>query len=142
MFGTVSTYIFLGGMSATALGGDFNIVLIALGTPKSIRYSVSAIYLPLPKFLIGPSLIGSVFWVFAVLGATLGSNWRGSSIPITRTDLILLTATVVMVRLGLNTNQTEAHRRKWNGYATYNSLAHGAAITPAQNARTKGSTRL
>jgi hypothetical protein len=149
MLGTVGIYIFLGGALAAAMGGDFNIVLTALGTPKSIRYAVSAIglillplfmffvgrellrwapigisraravacstvapwligtlvativYLPLPRFLIGPSLIGSVFWVFAVLGAALGRDVRGSVVrcAITRWDLILLTAAVVMVRL-------------------------------------------
>jgi hypothetical protein len=149
MFGAVGTYIFLGGVLATAMGGDFNIVLTALGTPKSICYLVSAIglillpvfmffvgkellrwapigisrakavacttvapwligtlvativYLPLPKFLIGPSLIGSVFWVFAVLGAALGRDLRGSAVSssISRSDLILLTTAVLMVRL-------------------------------------------
>jgi hypothetical protein len=148
MLGTVGIYIFLGSVLATAMGGDFNIVLTEFGTPKSIRYVVSAIgfillplfmffvgrellqwapadfsrtkaivcttvapwlvgtlvatiYLPMPKFLIGPSLIGSVFWVFAVLGAALGRDLRGSAVlsSITRSDLILLTAAVVIVRL-------------------------------------------
>jgi hypothetical protein len=149
MLGTVGIYIFLGSVLATAMGGDFNIVLTALGTPKNVRYAVSAtglillplfmffvgrellrwapigmsrakavacttvapwligtlvatiFYLPLPRFLIGPSLIGSVFWVFAVLGAALGRDSRGQTVlsSITRSDLILLTAAVVMVRL-------------------------------------------
>jgi hypothetical protein len=149
MLGTVGIYIFLGSVLAAAMGGDFNIVLTALGTPKSIRYIVSAIglillplfmffvgkellqwapigfsrvkavacttvapwligtlvativYLPLPKFLIGPNLIGSVFWVFAVLGAALGGDLRPSIVlsSISWSDVILLTAAVVMVRL-------------------------------------------
>ena len=149
MFGAVGTYIFLGGVLATAMGGDFNIALTALGTPQSMRYMLSAIglfllplfmffvgrelllwapigvsrgkavacatvapwlvgtlvativYLPLPRFLIGPNLIGSVFWVFAVLGAALGRDLRRSAVvsSINRSDLILLTAAVVMVRL-------------------------------------------
>ena len=149
MFGTVGTYIFLGGVLATAMGGDFNIVLTALETPKSVRYVMSAIglillplfmffvgkellrwapidvsrakavayttaapwligtllatvvYLPLPRFLIGPNLIGSVFWIFAVLGAVIGPDLQRSTglTSITRSDLVLFTVGIVMVRL-------------------------------------------
>jgi hypothetical protein len=149
MFGTVGIYIFLGSVLATAVGGDFTIVLTALETPKSVRYVMSAIgfillptfmffvgrellrwapadfsrakavacstvapwligtlvativYLPLPRFLVGPNLIGSVFWVFAVWGAAFGRDLRRSTVlsSITRSDLILVTAAVVVVRL-------------------------------------------
>ena len=61
---------------------------------------VLLIYYPLPKFLVGPTLVGSVFWVFAVIGAILGySRARGiHPIPsLTRSDLIVTLAAVSMV---------------------------------------------
>lgn len=60
MFGMVGTYIFLGGVMATAMGGDFNIVLTALEVPKGVRYLMSAIgltLLPLFIFFVGKELL-------------------------------------------------------------------------------------
>jgi hypothetical protein len=60
------------------------------------------VYWPLPRFLIGPMIAGSVFWLFAVLGAALGfSSRRPAEIlsSFTRTDLILAIAAFAMVRL-------------------------------------------
>jgi len=59
-------------------------------------------YLPLPKFLIGPNFVGSVFWVFAVIGAILANRTVLAARPIrslTRTDLIVTGAAFLMVRL-------------------------------------------
>jgi hypothetical protein len=63
---------------------------------------VTLVYLPLPKFLIGPNLAGSVFWVFAVIGAILAKRTKPIPRPIrslTRTDLIVTAAAFLMVRL-------------------------------------------
>src|ERR1700733_13653063 len=59
-------------------------------------------YLPLPKFLIGPNFVGSVFWVFAVIGAIQANRTIPAARPIrslTRTDLILTGAAFLIVRL-------------------------------------------
>jgi hypothetical protein len=58
------------------------------------------IYWPLPNFLIGPMLVGSVFWAFAVIGASFGYSRARSARPIpslTRSDLIVTLAAVSMV---------------------------------------------
>jgi hypothetical protein len=63
------------------------------------------VYWPLPKFLIGPMVAGSAFWVFAVLGASLGFPSRQPAEILSsfnRTDLILAFATLTMVRLLAN----------------------------------------
>jgi hypothetical protein len=56
----------------------------------------------LPKFLIGPNLGGSAFWVFAVIGAFLADRTIPTARPIrslSRTDLIVTAAAFLMVRL-------------------------------------------
>lgn len=61
---------------------------------------VLLIYWPLPAFLIGPTLVGSVFWAFAVIGAIFGYSRALSVHPIpslTRSDLIVILAAVSMV---------------------------------------------
>jgi hypothetical protein len=61
---------------------------------------VLLIYWPLPTFLIGPTLVGSVFWAFAVIGAIFGYSRARSVHPIpslTRSDLIVILAAVSMV---------------------------------------------
>jgi hypothetical protein len=62
---------------------------------------VTVLYLPLPRFLIGPNLMGSIFWLFAVLGAGFGDELPRSAglSSINRWDLIVTMAAVVMVRL-------------------------------------------
>jgi hypothetical protein len=62
---------------------------------------VTVLYLPLPPFLIGPNLVSSIFWLFAVLGAAFaGELPRSAGVSsITRWDLIVEIAAVVMVRL-------------------------------------------
>ena len=63
---------------------------------------ITLVYLPLPKFLIGPNLAGSVFWVFAVIGAILADRALPTARPIrslTRTDLIVTAAAFLMVKL-------------------------------------------
>jgi hypothetical protein len=64
-----------------------------------------AVYWPLPAFLIGPTLLGSVFWAFAVLGAALGRATPRSGAaapPINWPDLVITIAALVMVRLLVN----------------------------------------
>ena len=59
------------------------------------------VYWPLPKFLIGPTLIGSLFWFFAVLGASFGfSKTRTAHLTpsVTRSDLIITIFALIMVR--------------------------------------------
>ena len=63
------------------------------------------IYWPLPRFLIGSTVAGSAFWVFAVVGAALGfSSRRPGEIlsSFTRPDIILTIAALTMVRLLAN----------------------------------------
>src|ERR1700686_3149327 len=60
------------------------------------------LYWPLPRFLVGSTIGGSAFWVFAVLGAVLGFPAKGpaeTSSSFTRSDLILAIAALVLVRL-------------------------------------------
>ena len=60
------------------------------------------LYWPLPRFLVGATIGGSVFWAFAVLGAALGLPSRRPVAAIssfTRADLILAIAALAMVRL-------------------------------------------
>jgi hypothetical protein len=63
---------------------------------------VTLAYLPLPKFLIGPNLIGSIFWIFAVIGAIRAGRATPTLRPmgsVTRADLIVTAAAFLMVRL-------------------------------------------
>jgi hypothetical protein len=62
---------------------------------------VTLVYLPLPKFLIGPNFVGSIFWVFAVVGAIRAARATPAARPIcslTRADLIVTAAAFLMVR--------------------------------------------
>jgi hypothetical protein len=62
---------------------------------------VTLVYLPLPKFLIGPNIVGSVFWVFAVIGAIRADRTKQAARPIsslTWADLIVTAAAFLMVR--------------------------------------------
>jgi hypothetical protein len=63
------------------------------------------VYWPLPGFLIGSLLGGSVFWAFAVLGAALGFPTRKPVEGITsftRLDVVLTIAAVAIVQLLVN----------------------------------------
>ena len=62
---------------------------------------ITFIYLPLPKFLIVPNFVGSVFWVFAVIGAILADRTIPVARPIgslTRADLVVTASALLMVR--------------------------------------------
>jgi hypothetical protein len=63
--------------------------------------AITLVYLPLPKVLITPNLVGSVFWVFAVIGAIRADRTMPAARPIrslTRSDLIVTVAALLMVR--------------------------------------------
>jgi hypothetical protein len=63
---------------------------------------ITLVYLPLPRFLIAPNLVGSIFWVFAVIGAIRVDRTMPAARPIrslTRADLIVTAAAFLMVRL-------------------------------------------
>ncbi len=65
-------------------------------------FLVTLVYLPLPSFLIGPNFVGSAFWAFAVIGASLSKRTLPAVRPIqslTRADLIVTAAALLMVRL-------------------------------------------
>lgn len=65
-------------------------------------FLILLVYWPLPKFLIGPTLIGSVFWFFAVLGASFsfsGARTVRSSPSVTGSDLSLMIFALIMVRM-------------------------------------------
>jgi hypothetical protein len=62
---------------------------------------MTLVYLPSPKFLIAPNLLGSVFWAFAVIGASLSKRTIPAVRPIrslTHADLIVTAAALLMVR--------------------------------------------
>jgi hypothetical protein len=62
---------------------------------------VTLVYLPSPKFLIAPNLMGSVFWLFAVIGAIRAGRTIPVARPIrslTQADLIVTAAALLMVR--------------------------------------------
>jgi hypothetical protein len=63
---------------------------------------MTLVYLPLPKFLIAPNLVGSAFWLFAVIGACFSNRTIPPVRPIrslTSADLIVTAAALLMVRL-------------------------------------------
>jgi hypothetical protein len=60
------------------------------------------VYWPLPAALVGSTLSGSIFWVFAALGAASGFSTRPSIEAVTsftRWDLILAIAALALVRV-------------------------------------------
>ena len=62
---------------------------------------VTLVYLPMPRFLIASNLVGSSFWVFAVIGACVSKRAVPAVRPIrflTRADLIVTAAALVVVR--------------------------------------------
>jgi hypothetical protein len=66
-------------------------------------FLVTLVYLPMPRFLIAPNFVGSAFWAFAVIGASLSKR---TTIPtvrpirsLTPADLIVTAAALLMVRL-------------------------------------------
>ena len=62
---------------------------------------MTLVYLPSPKFLIAPNVIGSVFWLFAVVGAIRADRTIPVARPIrslTQADLIVTAAALLMVR--------------------------------------------
>jgi hypothetical protein len=77
-------------ISATTLAPWFlGVVLIIL------------LYWPLPKFLIGSTITGSAFWLFAVIGAWAAFGRappNAPSIGFSRADLIALVAAILLVR--------------------------------------------
>lgn len=62
---------------------------------------MTLVYLPFPMFLFVPNLVGSVFWVFAVIGAICADRTIPVARPIrslTQADLIVTAAALLMVR--------------------------------------------
>jgi hypothetical protein len=153
MLAMVGVYSFLGPLTGSALGGDFNRAFTFLDVSKAVRYAASAagfvllpyfmffmgrklvgwaprnsgrakavgcttfapwvigtalillVYWPLPSFLIGSTLGGSVFWLFAVLGATFEFSTPRPAETIssfTGWDLTITLVAVTMVRLLVN----------------------------------------
>ncbi|MGA3373985.1 MAG: hypothetical protein ABSC48_19760 [Terracidiphilus sp.] len=63
------------------------------------------VYWPLPAFLVGSTIAGSVFWLFAVIGAAFGfSNSRHveQATSFTPSDLLIAFVALAMVRLLVN----------------------------------------
>jgi hypothetical protein len=59
------------------------------------------VYWPLPKFLVGPTVFGSMFWFFAALGASFGDiNARSKHLApaVTKADLVITVLALIMVR--------------------------------------------
>jgi hypothetical protein len=62
---------------------------------------ITLVYLPLPRFLIAPNLVGSIFWIFAVIGAIRAGRTMQAARSIcslTRADVIVTAAAFLMVR--------------------------------------------
>jgi hypothetical protein len=60
------------------------------------------VYWPLPGFLAGSTITGSVFWLFAVIGAWFGfsdSRHAERATSFTRSDLLIALVALIMVRL-------------------------------------------
>jgi hypothetical protein len=77
-----------------------SVVIMTLAPWLLGTFFVLLIYWPLPKFMVGPAIGGSIFWLFAVAGATLSKNPpRNSNTASTLTlpDLIAIFAAVGMV---------------------------------------------
>jgi hypothetical protein len=83
--------------------GRAKAVVCTTGAPWLIgTLLILLVYWPLPKFLIGPTVIGSLFWLFAVFGATYGfSRTRTSDLAtsVTRSDLVIMVFALIMVRM-------------------------------------------
>jgi hypothetical protein len=85
---------------------------LSFGRAKNVVYTTVApwlvgtilillIYSPLPRFLVGSTLFSSIFWVFAVMGATFGFSRTRTAHPtpsLTRPDLIITIGALIMVR--------------------------------------------
>jgi hypothetical protein len=66
---------------------------------------VLLVYWPLPAFLVGSTIGGSVFWLFAVIGATLEFSTPRPAETITsltKWDFIVTIVALAMVRLLVN----------------------------------------
>ena len=78
-------------------------VVCTTGAPWLIgTLLILLVYWPLPRFLIGPTLIGSSFWLFAVFGAAYGFSRRRTAnlaTSVTRSDLIITVFALIMVRM-------------------------------------------
>jgi hypothetical protein len=86
---------------------------LSFGRAKNVVYTTLApwlvgtvlillIYWPLPRFLAGSTVFSSVFWVFAVMGATFGfsrTRTAHATPGLTGADLIIMIAALVMVRV-------------------------------------------
>jgi hypothetical protein len=85
----------------------------SFGRAKSVVYTTVApwlagtvlillVYWPLPRFLVISTLLSSVFWVFAVMGATSGFSRTRAAHPtssLTGPDVIVTVAAMIMVRV-------------------------------------------
>ena len=68
-------------------------------------FLVLLVFWPLPRFLIGSSLTGSVFWLFAVVGAAINFSGRQPVRTLsyfTHADVVLTVGALLMVRLLVN----------------------------------------
>jgi hypothetical protein len=63
--------------------GRANAVACTTGAPWLIgTLLIPLVYWPVPRFLIGPTLIGSPFWLFAVFGAAYGFDVALRALPL------------------------------------------------------------
>ena len=63
---------------------------------------VLLVYSPLPRFFIGATIFGSVFWVFAVIGAAFGfskTRIAHPTSPLTWIDMLVTLGALIMVRI-------------------------------------------
>jgi hypothetical protein len=83
--------------------GRVKVVVCAAVVPWVVGTAILLlVYWPLPRFLIGSMVAGSVFWVFAVLGGALSPSSRRPAETLssfTRSDLVLSIVALTMVRL-------------------------------------------
>jgi len=83
--------------------GRAKAVVCTTGAPWLIgTLLILLVYWPLPRFLIGSTLIGSSFWLFAVLGAAYDFSATRTvdlATSVTRSDLIITVFALTMVRM-------------------------------------------
>lgn len=104
----LSSFMFLMGRELVAWApvdfGRSKAVLATIASPWIVGALLTlVIYWPLPGFLVTSTISGSVFWLFALVGAALKSRPAGLrselAIPIVRFDLIVTAIAVLMVRI-------------------------------------------
>ncbi len=108
-FLTLGTFMFFSGAQLAGWApsdfGRAKAVMCTVVAPWLVGTALSLLmYWPLPAFLLGPTVLGSAFWVFAVIGGALGfRRMRTRAVTsLTPLDGVVTASAVLMVRLLTN----------------------------------------